>query len=66
MTLENRTPIKTYIWTHNELDELLSDLDKKEYLVSNFCFQNQWFYDKQILLEVDSNRCILQFEVYSI
>ncbi len=66
LTLENKIPIRTYIWTHSELDELLADLDKKEYLISEFCFQNGWFFDKQILVGIEKREYKLRFDVYNL
>lgn len=64
MTLEGKIPIKIYTWTHTQLDELLEDVDKKEYLVSTFCMNNNMYFDKQILVGIKKKEYIIQFDLY--
>jgi hypothetical protein len=66
LTLENRIPIRTYTYRHKDIDELFEDLDKKEYLISTFCFENNWYFDRQILAVVGKEEYIVQFDVYSL
>lgn len=62
----DQKPIKTYTFEYSNIEEYLDEVERKEYIVSTFCYNQNYIFLQETSLSTVGPEVYLTFQIYTL